>query len=130
MLLSIWLLLNALIYLVLGFLFIFQFDTITGNLGILAETGSAAIELMTVYGGLEAGFGILFSTALVVRKIRYFALQVLTFSYGSFAVGRLIGILQVDVSETLTWWLLLFEMAGFVISGILLKKSVQHPGVN
>ena len=126
MVLSIWLLLNGVVYLILGFMFVFQFETMAGSLGIEVLSGSAAIELITVYGGLETGLGVLFIMALFVMKYRLFSLQILTFSYLCFAMGRLAGMLGHDVASTMTYYLLVFEIVGFVVSALLLKKGVVH----
>lgn len=126
MILKFWLGFNAITYLMLGILFIFQFEMITGNLGIFPQDGSAAIELITVYGGLELGFGILFLTALFVGKYRLFALQILTFSYLSFAVGRMAGIIGYEVTDPVTYYLLVFEVLGIAVSSVLLRRSLNH----
>ncbi len=118
----IWLLINATVYLVLGFLFLFRFESIIGNLDIVPQTGSAAIELMAVYGGLEIGFGILFLTALFKKEIRLFALQILAFSYLCFAVGRFVGMMTFTVTSTMTYYLFSFEAIGFAISLMLLRS--------
>ena len=120
--LYIWFVFNAIVYLVLGLAFIFQFETMAGNLGIVAETGSTVIELIAVYGGLEVGFGILFIVALFFEKYRLFAVRVLVFTYAAFAAGRLAGTLKYEVADNMTYYLLLFEVLGFVISAFLLLK--------
>lgn len=120
--LFIWFVFNAIVYLVLGLAFIFQFESIAGNLGIVAETGSAVIELIAVYGGLELGFGLLFIVSLPFEKYRLFAVRLLAFTYASFALGRLVGMLKYEVTDNVTYYLLLFEVLGFVISTFLLLK--------
>ena len=120
---NIWLVFNSVVYLVLGYLFIFEFQMITSNLGIVPQSGSAAIELMTVYGGLELGLGLLFLIALFVQKYRLFAQQLLVFSYLSFFLGRFAGILSFDEASPITFYLFAFELIGFAISLLLLKMS-------
>ena len=120
--LFIWFVFNAIVYLVLGMAFVFQFESVAENLGIVTENGSAVIELIAVYGGLELGFGILFIVALSIEKYRLFAVRVLAFTYASFAGGRLIGMLKYEAAENMTYYLLLFEVLGFVISTFLLLK--------
>ena len=122
MALSIWLLFNGVVNLVLGCLFIFQFEMIVGSLGVTPQHGSAAIELVTFYGGLEAGFGILFVAALFVKRYQRFALQLLTFSYLCFTAGRVTGMLGHTVTGNMTWYLFAFEVIGLTISAHLLKK--------
>jgi len=121
-----WLSINGVIYLILGFMFIFQLETIAANLNLLPQTGSASIELVTVYGGLEAGLGILFIVALFVSKYRRFAIQLLTFTYACFVAGRLAGLIGHQVTDNLTYYLLLFEVVGFALSALLLLKSADH----
>jgi hypothetical protein len=126
--LSIWLLFNGIVYLALGFLFFFNFEAIVASLGIVPQHGSASIELVAVYGGLEAGFGILFLAALFMKRLRQFSVQLLTFSYLCFTVGRIVGIVGHDVTGTVTWYLLAFELVGLIISALMLKRLETHPG--
>lgn len=123
MIVKIWLALSGLMYLVLGYAFIFRFESVAASLDIAAESGSAAIEIVTVYGGLEIGMGLLFLLAVFKWNWRSFSLQLLTFSYACFVVGRLAGMAMHEVSDNLTYQLLGFEMVGLLISAALLKRS-------
>lgn len=127
MILNIWLLFNGVVYLILGFLFFFNFETVAGSLGIVPQHGSASIELVTVYGGLETGLGILFLAALFVTRLKRFSVQLLTFSYLCFTAGRIGGIVVHDVSGAITWYLLAFELGGLIISILMLNRLETHP---
>lgn len=118
-----WLLINGILYLILGLQFIFRFDAISGALDISANSGSAAIELTAVYGGLETGFGILFIGSVFVSRYRLFSLHLLLFTYLCFAAGRLIGMVSHEITEAMTIYLLGFELLGFAVSGLILKQA-------
>ena len=121
---NLWFAFNGILYLLLGLAFFFGFETISGNIGFKVNNGSAAIELVTVFGGLELALGLLFIYALFDRRLTRFAIQMLIFTYTAFTLGRLIGISQYEVSDNLTYYLLGVEMSGSVISWVLfLKRS-------
>lgn len=121
--LRLWFLFNGIIYLLLGAAFLFIPEKVLMNMGVQANTASGLTELVTVYGGLEAGMGIL----LLISSIRFwlgdFALNVLIFTYLSFFSGRVIAILLYGVSDNISWYLLVFEGAAALISAALKKKQ-------
>ena len=122
-----WLFFNGAIYLILGWMFLFQFESIIQTLKIAPLSGSAAIELMAVYGGLEAGMGILFLLAAITGRWVLFSLELVTFTYISFALGRLAGILTFTVSDQMTYYLLGFEIVAGLFSLLLLKQVLTQP---
>ena len=124
MMVSLWLLYNAAVYLVVGAFFVVDLPTVAGNLGLYPLNGSAAIELVAVYGGLEIGLGILCIMALFAEKVRLFALQVLMASYVCFALGRFAGMMIHEVTDSLTYLLFGLEVAGFFI-GVYLHRTYK-----
>ncbi len=120
---NLWLALNGILYLLLGFAFFFGFETVAGNIGFKGNNGSAAIELVTVFGGLELALGLLFIYTLFDQRLTNFAIQLLVFTYTAFTFGRLIGISQYQVTDSLTYYLLCIELSGSVISWALFRKG-------
>jgi hypothetical protein len=123
---NLWFALNGILYLLLGLAFFFGFETISDNIGFKVDSGSAAIELVTVFGGLELALGLLFIYALFDRRLTSFAIQMLIFTYTAFTLGRLIGISQYEVTDTLTYYLLGVELSGSVISWVLFLKGSER----
>ena len=123
---NLWFAINGILYLLLGLVFFFGFETISGNLGFKLNSGSAAIELVTVFGGLELALGLLFIYVLFDRRLTGFAIRMLIFTYTAFAFGRLIGIIQYEVTDELTYYLLGIELSGSIISWTLFLKGSER----
>jgi hypothetical protein len=94
-----WLGLHGLTFLTLSVLF-FQDPETWGLVVSLAPTQPAgAAELMTLYGGLECGLGVVLLLGVLRKSFRTSALLVLMICYAGLAGGRLWGLTRFDLWE-------------------------------
>lgn len=125
---ALWLFFNGLVYAAMSAAFLFRLPQTTQSMGFSEVDGSAAIELVTVYGGLGAGLALLFLIAGLKKDKRPFALVILMMSYLFFALGRLAGIGLFPVTSSSTYYLLGFELIGCFLSWVLWRKNRNVDG--
>lgn len=86
------------------------------DLGILATSDQAEVELRAMYGGLELGLGLLLLSCFASERQR-FGLQLSLASYGGLAFARLVSMVAIGVATPFLWFALAWEA---VIAGLAL----------
>ena len=101
---------SGLIFTLYGLACLFQPELLTHYAGLAFISGDAAIEISAMYGGLQAGFGLLCLLGAMSPAYTRFALLAMVFGIGGIAVGRAIGLLiSPEVPGDYTWGALIYE---------------------
>ncbi len=115
--------LNAIVWLPYGLFLFFQPGYLAEAAGVSAATTTASIELRAMYGGLQAGIGVLTGLAVFRAELRRPALLMLVFLASGLGIARLLGAaIDAEVSAY-TGVALAFEFAIAGLSVALLRSG-------
>lgn len=95
----IWLGLNGLVFAVYGLVCVFAPSVPAGYAGLELPTASARTEVSAMYGGLQAGIGVLLAWSASAPQRVAAGLRIMALLLGSLAVGRAVGIAVDGVTE-------------------------------
>jgi hypothetical protein len=96
--------------------------------GLIATSGDAKGEILSMYGGLQTGFGLFCLLGATREQIRGPALLALVMLVGGLAVARLYSVVTVaDPVTAYTWGALVFEFATAIVAAIALRQSNDGP---
>ncbi len=112
------LVINGVMHLYFGGIFIAAPEGIMADLSIAALTPAGLTEMRTFYGGLMAAIGVFFCWGAGSQKLRYGALVFMVVSYAGAVAARSIGMVVDGVADPIIVRILVIEIAGLT-SGCL-----------
>jgi len=117
---------SALIWLPYGLLCFFAPEVLAEFAGVASTSPTGTIELRAMYGGLQAGLGVLAAAAFFQPTLTRPALVTLAFVCAGLFVARLLGALLGLEFSLYTMVGLLFELLSSTFATRLLARSRQH----
>jgi hypothetical protein len=127
-----YLLLNALVYLVLAWLFVQAPREWFERLGVVLQDADGYTELRSMYIGLMASLGLFFLLALLLKSWRAPALALALISYTALALVRAWGLYGEGLGNALMQQLLLTEIISALLAMLALycQQSGERRPVN
>ena len=118
---SVFLAINAVIYIGLGILFLINPGGMAEGLGYEGLNRAGLTDVMATYGGLFIGIGILLSLSWKKSRI-VSGLNIVFWTYFGFAFGRSIAALKFGGFYGLHCYWLAFELSWLLITKFFLRK--------
>ncbi|MCI5107371.1 MAG: DUF4345 family protein [Pseudomonadales bacterium] len=115
-----YLLLNALVYLLLAWLFVQSPQEWFERLGVVLQDANGYTELRSMYIGLMASLGLFFLLALLLKSWRVPALALALISYTALALVRAWGLYAEELGNALMQQLLLTEIVSALLAVLAL----------
>jgi hypothetical protein len=115
-----YLLLNALVYLVLAWLFVQAPREWFERLGVVLQDANGYTELRSTYIGLMASLGLFFLLSLLLKSWRVPALALALISYTALALVRAWGLYAEELGNALMQQLLLTEIVSALLAVLAL----------
>jgi hypothetical protein len=115
-----YLLLNALVYLVLAWLFVQAPREWFERLGVVLQDANGYTELRSMYIGLMASLGLFFLLSLLLKSWRVPALALALISYTALALVRAWGLYAEELGNALMQQLLLTEIVSALLAVLAL----------
>lgn len=113
---------TAIIYLIIGLMFLTSPVYWIKGVDILLPTPTAIIDLQATYGGCMFTLGIFFLYILKNSSLIRIGLILQALTLGGFAFGRIVGIFMHGVPKTIMFYLLVAEISGLVLAVFCLSK--------
>ena len=120
------LLLNALLHLYFGAVFIVSPEPMMANLSIAATSPAGLIEMRTFYGGLMFAMGCFFMLGAIKFWIAQPAVIMLILTYLAAVLTRSAGLALEPIEAPIIWQILYVEIAGLVSGLLAIKILVGH----
>ena len=99
-------------------------DTATNYAGLTMTNGDAFVEISAMYGGLQAGFGLLCLLGALKTEYAKFSLVAMVFTIGGLVIGRSVGLLlSSDPVSSYTYGALVFEWTLTLLSALALRQT-------
>jgi len=118
---------QTLVWLGYGLYMIFQPGYLAEIGGVVATTPTGTTEIRAMYGGLEAGIGLLTLSGILKPDLTRCALLGLLFVVGGLAAGRLFGVLVDGSLSTYTIGALCFEVPSTLLTVFFLRINTKAP---
>ena len=119
----IFLALSALIWLPYGIYCFFDPGQLVDAAGVGFSTATGSTELRAMYGGLQAGLGLLAALAVVRSSLVRPALVALAFLTGGLATARLAGVAMDGGLSSYTGTALAFELTTVAVATALARRT-------
>ncbi|MCH7598442.1 MAG: DUF4345 domain-containing protein [Myxococcales bacterium] len=119
----IYLILSALIWLPYGLFCVFQPETLADIAGVVGTTPTGTTEIRAMYGGLQAGVGVICVIALMRPDFARSALITLCCLAGGLFLARFSGFLIDGSGSQYTYGALVFESTYALAAGYLARGS-------
>ena len=120
------LLLEAFVFIWIGLFFVVAPGTMLGYVEVEARTAVARTDIRAVYGGLDLGIGVLLLVGATQPAFLVYGLWTGSVVFGSLVVTRLLGLILDGSQAAITYYLLAFEIVGFLASGLALMLVSQR----
>ncbi len=117
MIVNIWLIFNALLYIGIGFLSFIQPEKVAATVGFVLSRPGAYAELKACYGGLMIALGLIMLYFMLKNK--QLGLLFMAVIYFGFGFGRLLGIIFNQAYDQTTLTYITFEACATILSAIL-----------
>jgi hypothetical protein len=114
---------STLVWLGYGVYCFFQPGALAEAAGVEAHTPTATTELRAMYGGVQAGIGLLCAGAFARTTLRRPALLALLFIVGGLGTTRLLGALLDGSFSSYTFMGLGFEWTTIAVAAWLLQRT-------
>ena len=115
---------NGFGFLAYGLLCAFLPDLPAGWIGYELTTGDARVELIAMYGGLEAALGVFFLLCLWSRESLRTGLHLLVVTMAGLGLTRLGAYLMADVEVgAYTYFAIAFELGTLVLAIVALRPA-------
>lgn len=124
--LSLYLLINALLYLIFGIWCAVAPSWTASAVGLSYINYQGYAEYVAVYGGLEFGIGVFFVICFLKQNLRYAGLVLGLSFYGGLAVFRTLAILTNSSDIGKGWFFYLIEVTFFLWSAVLFKNFPKN----
>ncbi|MBW2268365.1 MAG: DUF4345 family protein [Deltaproteobacteria bacterium] len=118
---------STLLWLGYGVYCFFQPGVLAEMAGVMGSTPTATTELRAMYGGAQAGIGLLCAGAFAQATLRRPALLALLFIVGGLGTTRLLGALLDGSFTSYTFSGLGFEWATIAVAAWLLSRTSTPP---
>ena len=119
----IFLMLSVLIWLPYGLFCVFQPGYLAEAAGVVGSTPTGTTEIRAMYGGLQAGIGLMCVFALMRPGFARSALPALCFLAGGLFLARLTGLVIDGSGSDYTYGTLVFESSYAIAAGWLSRGS-------
>ena len=119
----IYLMLSVLLWLPYGLFCVFQPGYLSEAAGVVGSTPTGTTEIRAMYGGLQAGIGVMCGFALLRPNFAQPALTALCFLVGGLFLARLTGFVIDGSGSQYTYGTLVFESSYAIAAGWLARGS-------
>ncbi len=110
------LILTALVYLVIGIMFLSSPIYWAASVDISLPTTTAIIDLQATYGGCMLAIGVFFLYCVKDNKLISAGLILQAISLAGFAIGRIVGIAIYGMPRPIMFYLLAAEISGVALA--------------
>jgi hypothetical protein len=107
---------TALIYLIIGLMFLIAPLYFIGGIDILLPTPTAIIDLQATYGGCMLSIGIFLLYCLKNQVLFKTGLIFQALSLSGFAFGRILGLIIYGFPKPIIFYLLVAEISGVILA--------------
>jgi hypothetical protein len=115
--------LSALVWLPYGLWCLLDPAQLSGTAGVVFQSATGSTELRAMYGGLQAGLGLLAGLAVFRASLVRPALIALVFLTGGLATARLLGVALDGGFSSYTAMGLGFELATVAVASALARRA-------